>query len=96
VWPSSIMTELIAGRLKSAHFAYPVEVLKYPHAGHRAGLPEIIPAWHGTLTHPVSGSAMQLGGTPKGDAESTLDAIPKVLEFLHTSLEASAPVPNAK
>jgi hypothetical protein len=31
---------------------------------------------------------MEMGGTPKGNAESTLDAIPKVLAFLQQSLPA--------
>lgn len=30
---------------------------------------------------------MDLGGSPRGDAESSLDAIPKVLEFLKQSLQ---------
>jgi dienelactone hydrolase len=91
VWPSTEMANDIVGRLKSAHFPYPVEHLKYPHAGHTAGRPEIVPAWHGTVRQPVSGRGMDLGGTPKGDAQSSLDAIPKVLEFLRNSLEPAAP-----
>jgi len=90
VWESSRMVEEAAGRLKRAHFPYAVEVLKYAHAGHRAGLPEIIPSWHGSVSHPVSGRAMNYGGDAKGDAESSLDAIPKVLEFLRTSLEGAS------
>lgn len=98
IWESSRMVEEAAGRLKRAHFAYAVEVLKYPHAGHRAGLPEMIPLWHGTVIHPVSGTESNFGGTPQGDAESSLDAIPKVLEFLRTSLEPDPPAaaPAAK
>lgn len=88
VWASSPMAKAVVERLKDSHFPYPVEHLDYPHAGHRAGRPEIIPMWHGTLRHPVSGKEMDPGGTPKGDAESTLDAIPKVLDFLRSSLEA--------
>jgi hypothetical protein len=86
VWPSSQMTSAIVDRLRHEHFAYPVESLKYPHAGHRAGRSEIVPAWHGKVTHPVSGKEVDLGGTAKGDAESSLDAIPKVLVFLRQSL----------
>ncbi|HTX14445.1 MAG TPA: acyl-CoA thioester hydrolase/BAAT C-terminal domain-containing protein [Candidatus Baltobacteraceae bacterium] len=93
VWESSRMVDEAAGRLKHAHFAYPVVVLKYPHAGHRAGLPEIIPAWHGEVTHPVSGAKMNFGGTVAGDAQSSLDAIPKVLDFLRTSLQPAASAP---
>jgi dienelactone hydrolase len=84
-WPSPTMADAIVTRLKSAHFEYAVEHLCYSHAGHLAGRPEIVPAWHREMSRPFP------GGTPKGDAESSLDAIPKVLEFLRTSLETAAP-----
>jgi dienelactone hydrolase len=87
VWPSSVMSNAIVTRLKMVHFQYPVQHLDYPRAGHLAGRPEIVPAWHGG----VWGRGAEFGGTPKGDAQSTLDAIPKVLEFLRTSLEDAAP-----
>lgn len=86
VWPSPLMTQAVVERLKSACFAFTVERLNYLHAGHLAGRPEIVPAWHGVVRHPVSGREMDLGGNAKGDAESSLDAIPKVLDFLQTSL----------
>jgi dienelactone hydrolase len=89
VWPSSMMADAIVGRLKGVHFSYPVQVLKCPHAGHQAGRPEIVPSWQGALPHPVTGRGVIFGGTPKGDAESSLDAIPKVLEFLRTNLETN-------
>ena len=92
VWPSADMVQSAANRLRRAHFAYPVVTLLYPHAGHRAGMPEIIPAWHNAFPHPVSGVPMDLGGTPEGNAESTLDAIPKVLAFLAQSLGGSAQI----
>jgi dienelactone hydrolase len=92
VWPSPLMTEAIVDRLKHAHFTFQVVRLNYPHAGHRAGNPQIVPAWHSSeVRHPVSGRAMDLGGNAKGDAESSLDAIPKVLTFLESSLAAKAP-----
>ncbi len=81
VWSSSLMANAIVGRLKDTHFPYPVEHLTYAHAGHLAGRPEIVPAWHGG----------NFGGTARGDAQSSLDAIPKVLDFLRTSLETCAP-----
>jgi dienelactone hydrolase len=86
VWPSSEMVEKAADRLKRAHFPYAVVVLVYPHAGHRAGLPEIVPTWNHGMTHPVAGTPMDPGGSPEGNAESTLDAIPKVLGFLAEAL----------
>ena len=92
-WESSSMAESIIHRLKSAHFAYSYEDLKYPHAGHSAGRPEIVPAWTGEVRNPTSGREMEMGGTPKGNAESSLDAIPKVLNFLQTSLTATPATP---
>jgi dienelactone hydrolase len=86
IWPSSSMADSIVGRLKQFHFAHNVEHLKYPHAGHAAGRPEIVPAWQGMTTNPTSGREVEMGGTPKGNAESSLDAIGKVIDFLQQSL----------
>lgn len=86
VWPSSDMVQAAADRFRQTHFAYPVVTLIYPHAGHRAGMPEIVPAWNNGIRHPLTGSIVNLGGTPEGNAASTLDAIPKILAFLSQSL----------
>jgi hypothetical protein len=86
VWPSSEMADDVVSRLKHSHFAYSFENLKYPHAGHYTGRPDIIPAWHGRVRNPTSGKEVDTGGSPKGDAESSLDSIPKVLEFLKRAL----------
>jgi dienelactone hydrolase len=86
VWPSSAMANAVIGRLKLNHFAYHYEHLRYPHAGHRAGHPAITPEWHGAIRHPVSGREVHWGGSPQGNAESSLDASPKVLDFLRQSL----------
>jgi dienelactone hydrolase len=92
VWESSAMANAAVSQLKSAHFSFPVEHLNYPHAGHRAGRPEIVPAWGDKAIQPVSGREMNMGGTPAGNAKSSLDAIPKVLEFLRQSLAPAAPL----
>ena len=86
IWDSAEMADEVMARLKRNHFAYQFENLKYPHAGHTAGRSEIMPAWHGKVRHPVSGREEDFGGTPAGNAQSSLDAIPKVLEFLRKSL----------
>lgn len=86
VWDSSGMTDAIVHRLKQAHFSFSYERLRYAHAGHRAGRPEIVPTQHGSVRNPTSGQEDNLGGNARGDAESSLDAIPKVLEFLRQSL----------
>ena len=87
VWASSRMADLAISRLKAAHFAFEYQHLKYAHAGHTAGRPDITPEWHEGIRHPVSGREMNLGGTAEGDAESTIDAMPKVLEFLAKALK---------
>jgi dienelactone hydrolase len=96
VWSSAEMVDSVAAHLRQAHFAYKVVVLKYPHAGHRAGLPEIIPAWHDAAPHPLSGLSTDYGGTPEGNAASTLDAIPRLLDFLAQNLQAAPAQPTAK
>jgi dienelactone hydrolase len=82
LWHSWEMADNVVSRLKRAHFAYNFENLKYAHAGHSAGRPGIQPAWHGAVRNPTSGRENDLGGSAKGDAESTIDSMPKVLEFL--------------
>jgi dienelactone hydrolase len=88
IWDSSSMADSIVARLKQFRFAYNVEQLKYPHAGHGAGRPEVVPAWQRPTRNPTSGRDVEMGGTPKGNAESSLDAIPKVIDFLQQSLSA--------
>jgi dienelactone hydrolase len=90
VWDSAPMAESIVSRLKRAHFAYAVENLTYPHAGHIAGRPEIVPEWHGRIAHTITGRSTDYGGTPEGNALSSIDAIPKVLEFLRRNLGGEA------
>lgn len=41
----------------------------------------------GKIRHPVSGREIDLGGSAADDAQSSLDAMPKVLEFLRKSLQ---------
>jgi dienelactone hydrolase len=86
VWRSWMMAGMVVSRLKAARFPYEVVSLKYADAGHSAGRPDITPAWHAGVRQPLSGREMDLGGSPQGDAESSLDAMPKVLEFLRRNL----------
>jgi dienelactone hydrolase len=85
LWNSWEMADDVVSRLKSHHFAYSFENLKYPHAGHMAGRQEFVPTWHGAIRNPTSGREMDLGGSAEGDAKSSIDSIPKVLEFLRKS-----------
>lgn len=95
IWPSNSMSNSIVDRLQQHHFPYRVEHLNYPHAGHNAGQPGIFPAWHVRIRHPVSGREISLGGKVEANAQSTLDAMPKVLTFLHQSLDPPASPPSA-
>jgi len=91
IWPSAEMVRAVAQRLHSNHFSHQVVTLIYPHAGHRAGLPEIEPTWTNGVTQRISGRSTDFGGSPEGNAESSLDATPKVLDFLATSLAENSP-----
>jgi len=41
-----------------------------------------VPAWQGPTRNRTSGRDVEMGGTPQGNAESTLDATGKVIKFL--------------
>jgi dienelactone hydrolase len=86
VWPSAEMADDVVARLKRQHFAYSVENLKYSQAGHLAGRAEVVPAWHAPTRNPVSGRESDWGGSPKADAESSIDAGPKVITSLGENL----------
>lgn len=86
VWDSSDMADAVVSRLKNRHFAYSAENLKYSNAGHLAGRQEFVPTWHGLIRHPISGREYYLGGSAEGDAKSSIDSIPKVLDFLRQNL----------
>ncbi len=87
LWRSWEMADDVVARLKHAHFPYSFENLKYPHAGHLSGRPEIIPAWHAMIRNPTSGRENDLGGSAQGDAQSSIDSMPKVIEFFKRSLQ---------
>lgn len=89
VWPSRAMTDSAMHRLQDAHFSFRFEHLDYPHAGHRAGNPWIIPTWSNGVRQPISGNQENFGGNPEGNAMSSLDATPRVLAFLQQSLAAA-------
>jgi hypothetical protein len=88
------MTQSVIDRLKRSHFAYSYQRLDYPHAGHRAGSPFIIPTFTSGTMHPLTGESVDLGGTPEGNAASSLDATPKVLAFLQQSLSPEPAKPQ--
>jgi dienelactone hydrolase len=86
IWNSWEMADDVVSRLKGRHFTFSYANLKYPHAGHYAGRPEFIPTWHSEVRNPTNGQEHEPGGSPEGDARSSIDAMPKVLEFLRQNL----------
>ncbi len=90
VWNSHSMCDAIENRLRSAHFAYPVVHLSYAHAGHIGGVPNLTPKWTRDVRNPNGGRVLRMGGTLEGNAESSMDAIPKVLDFLDHAIGTSA------
>jgi dienelactone hydrolase len=86
VWNAWEMADDVVSRLQRHHFAYSAENLKYPRAGHYSGRPEFSPTWHSDVRNPTSGREVDPGGSPDGDARSSSDSIPKVLEFLQKNL----------
>jgi dienelactone hydrolase len=89
LWNSWEMADDVVSRLKSHRFAYSFENLKYPRAGHLAGRQEFVPTWHSEIRNPTSGRENDLGGSAEGDARSSIDSIPKVLEFLRKNLKGA-------
>ena len=86
IWNSAEMADEVVARLKSHRFPYSFENLKYPHAGHLAGRQQFVPTWHSLIRNPTSGRENDPGGSAEGDARSSIDSIPKVLEFLRKNL----------
>ena len=74
-------------RLKSHHFAYSFENLKYPARRPLRRPPGIRPhvAWRRSAIPHRAGRTIW-AATAEGDAKSSIDSIPKVLEFLRKNL----------
>lgn len=71
IWPSALMAELIAGRLATAKFRFPVLRFAYDSAGHAFARPGY-----------VSTSPSNLGGDPRTNAYTQADSWNRMLEFL--------------
>ncbi len=85
LWPSFELSEFAVRRLREHRFPHRFEHLCYAGAGHNIAWP------HGPTTmprsvHPVSGVAIDMGGTPRGDAHARLDSWWRMLAFLGSAL----------
>ncbi|MBE7157731.1 MAG: dienelactone hydrolase [Rhodospirillales bacterium] len=80
LWPSCLMAEQIAARLKAKGFHHEVQLLECEDAGHAVfGVPV-------EGTNPAYPSLASLGGSADGNAAARADAWPRVLAFLDAVL----------
>lgn len=85
LWPSTELTECAVQRFKQQGFRHRVEHLAYAGAGHSIAWPNG-PTTMLKSKHPVSGEAMDMGGTPEGTARARQDSWPRMLAFLRSAL----------
>lgn len=85
LWPSTELTEFAVRRFKQQGFRHRVEHLAYANAGHSIAWPNG-PTTMLKSKHPVSGEAMDMGGTPEGTARARQDSWPRMLAFLRSAL----------
>ena len=87
LWPSDVFAARVVDRLKSHHFAHPVEHYSYEHAGHQITRPFVPTGDAGQpRIHPVTKRPNVLGGTPEGQAKANEDSWTKLLTFLEKYL----------
>ena len=86
VWPSARFAEMAIARLQAHRFAHPVEHLSYPHAGHTSSLPPYLPTSLTWSRHPQVPLALEMGGTPRANAEASADAWPRIVAFFRQHL----------
>ena len=86
VWPSTRFAEMAMARLRANGFTHPIEHLSYPHAGHTSSLPPYLPTSLTWSRHPQVPIALEMGGTPRANAEASADAWPRIVAFLRRHL----------
>lgn len=91
LWPATELAEIAARRLRQKGFAHPFEHLRYDNAGHNIAWPHA-PTTMSRSVHPVSGELMEMGGTPRGNADARSHSWPKMLAFLNKALRAGETV----
>jgi dienelactone hydrolase len=82
IWPSSMMCEHAAERLRKRRFAFPFHHLKYGGAGHLLAGPSQL-----TRMHSPPAQGIKLGGTESANAAARDDAWTKVIDFFGAYLK---------
>ena len=86
MWPSSLFSELVLGRLQAHGEGHRVRHIAYPAAGHRFNFPTL----PGTVTasvHPADGRLYEYGGTPEGNSRAGLAAHIEAVTWLRRRAE---------
>ncbi len=86
IWLSTEASDAAIERLKEHNYPYPYEHLSYDNAGHLIGAP-YLPTTVTQFVHPVTGTALELGGTASGNAFASADSWEYLLGFLENNLK---------
>lgn len=82
LWPQAwIAADNISAELDAAHNTFPHKASVYQEAGHGVDEGATIPAMT-TMTHPITGQRINLGGTREANAEGQADAWSQILALL--------------
>ena len=80
------LAEIAVRRAQQYNFAFPLEHLSYPDAGHMVANVPYLPTTVRHSRHPIRGVGVDFGGTSAGDAFARADSWPKVVTFLRKNL----------
>jgi len=80
------LAEIAVRRAQQYNFAFPLEHLSYPDAGHMVANVPYLPTTVRHSRHPIRGIGVDFGGTSAGDAFARADSWPKVVTFLRKNL----------
>jgi dienelactone hydrolase len=86
LWGAAEAAQRIADRLAAAKHPYPVQVLRYPDAGHVVFIARTL-----AVDDPLLARFEGMGGTAEGTRAAINDAWPKSLQFLRERLAVAVP-----
>ncbi|MFT4192844.1 MAG: acyl-CoA thioester hydrolase/BAAT C-terminal domain-containing protein [Comamonas sp.] len=89
-WPSSLYTTMVADTLAAAGHPYPVQRLDFEGAGHSVLFP-YVPTSQLFYTHPVSGRASSVGGSPAANAHANTASWQAARDFLAQAVRMHGP-----
>ncbi|MFA0961118.1 acyl-CoA thioester hydrolase/BAAT C-terminal domain-containing protein [Roseivirga sp. BDSF3-8] len=84
VWPSAMMSDMIANRIGASSFGFPLENIQYDNAGHLLSVNpnNSSPMRHGRMMVDGKEYSFSFGGTEEGNRVAREDALRQVFNFL--------------